>query len=137
MAVKGHDLVTSLEENPVARVLDAPHFSLLDRLVQRMAEGTVPDDVRQAVDVLIEAADPDRAHLLAVGPDEPTVLVERRAVWALCRTTREAMASAEGILDRAVDETARDRETPGDREVAVLPVLPRAAASLSARCATS
>ncbi len=82
---------------------EIPQLALLDRLARRMAGGHVPDDVRRVVDVLTAAADPGRADLLAVRPGEPAVLIERLAVWALHRTTREAVAAATRILDGTRD----------------------------------
>lgn len=79
--------------------LDTPRIALLARLARRMHDGRVPDEVRRAVDVLTSAADPVRADRLAVGPGEAAALVERLAVWALRRTTEDAVAAATGILD--------------------------------------
>lgn len=80
--------------------LDTTRRALLDRIVRRMdRDGHATDEVRQAVDALTAAADPNRAARLAVGPGEPPVLVERLTVWALRRTTDQAVAHATRMLE--------------------------------------
>lgn len=107
----------------MARVLDAPRFELLDRLVQRLAsEAGVTDDVRKAVGILVAAADPERAHQLAVSPDEPSVLIERRAVWALLRAD-----------DAAVTDAMRMLDDDGSQEQATTPVVSAASTTGSSR----
>ena len=80
------------------RVLDSMHFALLGQLVRRLAECGLSDDVRAAVDTLTASAHPARADQLALGPNEPTVLAERLAVWALHRASDDAIALAERHL---------------------------------------
>lgn len=82
------------------RTLDTTRFALLDRIVRSMdRDGHATNEVRRAVDALTAAADPDRAVRLAVQPGEPPVLVERLAVWALRRTTDQAVAHATRMLE--------------------------------------
>lgn len=80
------------------RVLDSTHFALLGQLLRRMAESGLSDEVRAAVDTLTASAHPARADQLALGPHEPTVLVERLAVWALHRASGDAIALAGRLL---------------------------------------
>lgn len=84
------------------RPLDRPRFVLLDRLTRELsAAGRLTPAVRAAVDVLTADADPSRASRLALGPDEPPVLAERLAVWALHRAGDDAVARAGRRLDTA------------------------------------
>lgn len=95
--------------------LDTTRFALLDRIVRCMdRDGHATNEVRQAVDALTAAADPNRAARLAVRPGEPPVLVERLAVWALRRTTDQAVAHATRMLETtAVGEMeARSTDEP-------------------------
>lgn len=93
------------------RVLDSTHFALLGQLIQRMREHGLSDEVRAAVDTLTASANPARADQLAIGPNEPTVLVERLAVWALHRASEEAISSAGRLL--AVNHPAGSATTRG------------------------
>ncbi|MBW3577614.1 MAG: hypothetical protein KY462_07750 [Actinobacteria bacterium] len=115
--------------------LDTPHFALLGRLARRMAGGHVPDEVRRIVDVLTAAADPGRADRLAVRPGEPAILVERLAVWALRRTTEEAVADATRVLDGAdacERETQHEDESAQHRYPVAVQLIPTSRHTLSA-----
>lgn len=83
------------------RPLDDARFALLDRLWQRLHDaGPMTDEAtRRAVAELTTSAAPHRADRLRPRPDEPAVLVERLAVWALHRADDEAVARAGHVLD--------------------------------------
>lgn len=87
---------------PATRSLDTPDFALLHDLVTRLQTAGTPDvAVREAVDVLTAAADPERADRLAIRAGEPPVLVERLAVWALKRVPPHVAGRAAAVLDAA------------------------------------
>ena len=94
--------------------LGPDHFVLLDRIVQRLADGEVDETTRRAVTALTTAADPARADRLAVRPGEPAPLVERLAVWALRRADAEAMRAAHQLLDGTSQDPV---DTPAGRGV--------------------
>ncbi len=93
------------------QVLDTARFDLLDRIVARLRDGEVDDATRRAVSLLTAVADPDRARRLAVRPGEPTVLVERLAVWALRRVDDETVTAAADLLAASPPHEVEDRYT--------------------------
>lgn len=103
-------------------VLDPQRAGLLDRLAGRIdhADG-VPGDVRRALRLLVVDADPRRAEALDLAADDPPVVAERLAAWALQRSSDAAVVRASRALDgSAPTEPRRDR-----RPVAESPVLDR------------
>ncbi len=81
-------------------VLDRERMTLLDAITRRMlADGAAGADVRAAVDVLTASANARRADRLAVRAGEPPSLVERLTVWALHRSSDDAVAEAARLLE--------------------------------------